>query len=281
MLTAEVKLRTGYGSEALSQLILLKDSHEYTDSSSWRWRLDCSLINAALRMHLWERACEGLLALHLWISPKLDQYDGEIQAQFIRSDVIILSRLCRVYLSTGAMKLCKAYEDTLRGYILKYPSINLDTLNHMKHISGLISFAANDLETALHTFAEVLNSRVEFTKPTKETLLFDLSVEDVDLFSCICLLDDPYFPSAANNLAVCAMHLGKVKYAVDVLETLIQEDPFTFLCDPIVFNLCTMYDISHSASVAEMKKKSLKNVAEIYWLSDRNLNWKSFRISND
>ena len=281
MLTAEVKLRSGNGSDALSQLISLKTAPEYSQSSSWRWRLDCTLINAAMRLHFWDLACEKLISLHKWVAPKIGQYEGDIQMQFMRADVILLCRLCRVYLSTGAMKLCQKYEQELRDYVLKYPSINLDTLNHMKHISGLLSFASNDLEGAMQTFAEILNSRVEPPRKSKETLLFDLTAGDVDLFASICQLEDPYYPSAANNLAVCAMHLGKVKYAVEVLESLIQQDPFVYLIDPVIFNLCTMYDISHSVGVAEMRKRSLRNVAEVYWLSDRALNWKSFRITSD
>ena len=281
MLTSEVKLRSGNGSEALSQLISLKTASEYDQSSTWRWRLTCSLINAAIRLHFWDLACEELISLHEWVSPKIGQYKGDIQMQFIRADVILLCRLCRVYLSTGAMKLCLKYEHELRDYVLQYPSLSLDTLNHMKHISGLISFASNDLEAAMQTFAEILNSRVDPPRTSKETLLFDLTADDVDLFASVCQLEDPYYPSAANNLAVCAMHLGKVKYAVDTLESLIQQDPFIYLTDPVIFNLCTMYDISHSVGTAEMKKRSLRNVAEIYWLSDRALNWKSFRIMSD
>ena len=63
-------------------------------------------------------------------------------------------------------------------------------------------------------------------------------------------------------------------------DILIHQDPFIYLTDPVIFNLCTMYDISHSVGVAEMKKRSLRNVAEVYWLSDRALNWRSFRITS-
>jgi hypothetical protein len=110
-----------------------------------------------------------------------------------------------------------------------------------------------------------------------ELLLFNLKPEDIDLYTCICQLEDPIFPSAANNYAVCAMHLGQVKTAVALLESIVQQNPFEHLVDPIVFNLCTMYDISYSANVSEVKKKCLRAVADRYCIKDTELSAKSFR----
>lgn len=111
-------------------------------------------------------------------------------------------------------------------------------------------------------------------------LLFDLNAEDIDFYTCVCQLDEDIFPSAANNYAVCAMHLGKVREAVELLESVIQQDPYSHLVDPIVFNLCTMYDISYAVNVSEIKKKTLKCIADMYYVTDSSLNAKSFRPTN-
>lgn len=127
----------------------------------------------------------------------------------------------------------------------------------------------------------VLESRSGMpARQRKESLLFDLNASDVDLYTCLTQCDDSVYPAVANNFACCAMHLGRVDTAISALESVVQEDPFHHLQDPLVFNLCTLYDISCAAPLAELKKKSLKNVAEIYWISDAALNWKSFRLAS-
>lgn len=61
------------------------------------------------------------------------------------------------------------------------------------------------------------------------------------------------------------------------MEQLIQDDPTQNLIDPIVFNLCTMYDLSCSPDVSIEKKKALQEVANHYHIED--LHWKSFRLN--
>ena len=61
------------------------------------------------------------------------------------------------------------------------------------------------------------------------------------------------------------------------MEELIQDDPTQNLIDPVVFNLCTMYDLSCSPDVSIEKKKALQEVATHYHIDD--LHWKSFRLN--
>jgi hypothetical protein len=49
---------------------------------------------------------------------------------------------------------------------------------------------------------------------------------------------------AVNNYAIAAMYTCELPEAVSTLEKLIQEDPAAHLVDCVVFNLCTMYELS-------------------------------------
>jgi hypothetical protein len=130
----------------------------------------------------------------------------------------------------------------------------------------------------MNIFQEILVSAFVAKTLDKQVSLFDINSIDVDFYHCTCQLDDSIYPSCANNYAVAAMHLGKVESAVHMLESIIQKDPSRYLIDAIVFNLCTMYDISFSPQIAEMKKKTLQSIGSIYWVRDVTLNSKSFRL---
>ncbi len=55
-------------------------------------------------------------------------------------------------------------------------------------------------------------------------------------------VDESLLVEAANNMCVCAMY--KCTTAVSALEELVQEDPVAHMCDVVVFNLCTMHELS-------------------------------------
>lgn len=84
---------------------------------------------------------------------------------------------------------------------------------------------------------------------------------------------------AVNNLSVCSLFLKRIDAAVGNLERLIQEDPSRYMVDPVVFNLCTLYDLTCSPDTSANKKKVLQRVAAIYNVSDAVLQWVSFRFS--
>lgn len=90
-------------------------------------------------------------------------------------------------------------------------------------------------------------------------------------------MEENLLPIAVNNFAVCSLHLRKIKAAVSKVEELIQDDPSRHMIDPIIFNLCTMYDLSFGPTVSTEKKKTLQSIAEKYNIDD--LSWRSFRLN--
>jgi len=91
--------------------------------------------------------------------------------------------------------------------------------------------------------------------------------------------DDCPLAAAVNNYAVCALYLKKIADAMKKLEQLIGENPSLYMTDAVVFNLCTMYDLSFAPESSVMKKKALQKVASRYDINDAILHWRSFRMN--
>jgi hypothetical protein len=90
-------------------------------------------------------------------------------------------------------------------------------------------------------------------------------------------VEDSNLAAATNNFAICSLYLRRIQEAVAKIEELIQDDPSQNLIDPVVFNLCTMYDLSCAPDVSIEKKKALQEIARHYHIED--LHWKSFRLN--
>ncbi len=84
---------------------------------------------------------------------------------------------------------------------------------------------------------------------------------------------------AVNNYCICSLFLKRVAVAIDFLEALVQENPCVHMVDPIVFNICTLYDLSCSVEISALKKKVLQQIACHYHIEDPLLHWQSFRLN--
>lgn len=84
---------------------------------------------------------------------------------------------------------------------------------------------------------------------------------------------------AVNNLSICALYVKEIRTAISRLEQLVLRDPARHLTDPVVFNLCTLYDLSYAPDASVTKKKVMQRVAGEYHVDDPILHWRSFRLS--
>jgi len=100
----------------------------------------------------------------------------------------------------------------------------------------------------------------------------------IDPFLCFIQMEDTLIGAAVNNYAVCTLHLKQIKKSVERLEALIQLDPSRFMVDPVVFNLCTLYDFVCTPEMSICKKQVLQKVAAIYNIDEPVLNYKSYRL---
>lgn len=91
--------------------------------------------------------------------------------------------------------------------------------------------------------------------------------------------DESLLCTAVNNYSICSLHLKQNLSAIEKIENLISEDPVKLMTDSVVFNLCTMYDLSYSPEISTNKKKLLQKIAGKYNINDPILHWRSFRLS--
>lgn len=83
--------------------------------------------------------------------------------------------------------------------------------------------------------------------------------------------------SALNNLSLAMVYSCDVMRGVRTLEELIRRNPRLYMLDVVVFNLCTLYDLSFDATASATKKRTLQAVGQRYRLED--VDTASFRIS--
>lgn len=96
---------------------------------------------------------------------------------------------------------------------------------------------------------------------------------EISLTSCATLVI-----GAVNNYAVCCLYLKRIKDGIAEIENIICENPAMFFYDGIVFNLCTLYELSGTPDLSTNKKKALQRVALAYHMEDPIISWKSFRL---
>ena len=90
-------------------------------------------------------------------------------------------------------------------------------------------------------------------------------------------IEESVYSIAGNNFAICCLHLRRIVRAVQTIEELLHEDLPKHAVDPVIFNLCTMYDLCCSPEVSSAKKKALQDVVAVYHIED--LHWRSFRLN--
>lgn len=83
--------------------------------------------------------------------------------------------------------------------------------------------------------------------------------------------------SALNNLSLAMVYSCDVMRGVKTLEGLIRKDPRLYMLDVVIFNLCTLYDLSYDAVASARKKRTLQAVAQRFRLED--IDASSFRMS--
>jgi hypothetical protein len=98
-------------------------------------------------------------------------------------------------------------------------------------------------------------------------------------FNTVIALEESTLTAAVSNYSICALYLRHMRDAIDRLEELIKDDPLCHLVDPIVFNLCTLYDLSCSPDISVIKKMVLQKLSVKYHVDDPLLHWRSFRLN--
>ncbi|KAL1138964.1 hypothetical protein AAG570_009025 [Ranatra chinensis] len=72
---------------------------------------------------------------------------------------------------------------------------------------------------------------------------------------------DPYNIMVFNNMAVCLLYLGQLKNALTLLTTFIHNEPARTLTEPLLINVCTLFELESSRS-DQNKQSLLRQVAK-------------------
>lgn len=312
ILLSEVKVMTGHADDALRELYKIKEDllpftsgHETVDNAAKHVllrRTNTSIINALIRQRLWRRAISELQIMLESTEKLLEQLSYQdtspsiltTRKSLLLTIVALQCRLARTLLQIGARVLSAKYVALARSCVDSNTIECVDIVDHVYFAEGLVAFGYDHYEEAMHIFKSILERLIEndvsISVTTLSTVdvfnrgpdrpvddLFPDSYQIVEGLPCFAIEGETLMAAVANNLSICALYLRQLPKAIETLEKLVQYNPVRHLVDPVVFNLCTMYDLSCAPEISATKKRVLQRIAVLYNVHD--LNWRSFRLN--
>lgn len=263
---------------------------EYIDINDTRYilwwrRVTMSIVNVAVRTSNWRIALFSLDELR-----QKNNFTSPFQK--IGYEIELLSRIGKIFLQMGNLEEGKVYMDLAekadneRMKLAKEKGLSdvIEVSPRVRLNHGLLSFAHNHFYNAAESFQDVIKferKREIDKKFTLEHSSSDSSLTSDDLISTVfCGLDieENIMIEAVNNYSICSMYMCDLKLAVTTLESLICEDPTANMSEVVVFNLCTMYELTCDNEVTNRKKRVLQKVATRFCLHD--ISTLAFRMSS-
>lgn len=128
----------------------------------------------------------------------------------------------------------------------------------IRSIQGRLFLQLGDLFTAMRFFDEAADLRAN--ENALDTLIDKscLSIASNNYLEAYDLLkkaSDKNDPIVINNMSVCLLYLGRLKEALNLLESNLTENPERFLQESYILNLATLYELE--SSYAGQKKQAL------------------------
>jgi tetratricopeptide (TPR) repeat protein len=273
--------------DELSQL--RKDLADFIDPSDpryilWWRRITMSIVNVAVRTSNWRIALANLDDLR-----QRNNFTSPFQK--LGYEIELLSRIGKIFLQMGNLDEGAAYmgfaeiADRERMSLGKEKGMSdIEVSPRVRLNSGLLAFAQNKFFAAAECFQGVIEFERQRQGNKKFTLEHDSlsqhSASSDDLLSTVfCGLDieENIMIEAVNNYSICAMYMCDLQLAVSTLESLICEDPAANMSEVVVFNLCTMYELTCDNEVTNRRKRVLQKVAARFCLHD--ISSLAFRMS--
>lgn len=132
---------------------------------------------------------------------------------------------------------------------------------------GLLHFAHLDYDLAEHKFKAAVEQQRKFGKQMQGKIQTGDANECLLNDGLITIEGNLLVPSL-NNLALCALYTCRMREAIDLIESLIREDPTKYLTSSLAFNLCTLYELGSDNSISDKKKRILQSIAKRFTLHD-------------
>ena len=86
------------------------------------------------------------------------------------------------------------------------------------------------------------------------------------------------YSECINNMALAALYTCRLADALQLMESLIQENITAYLTARVALNLCTLYELASESAASARKKRVLQMVAQRFSLHD--IPADSFRVNN-
>jgi hypothetical protein len=310
LLLAEIKATTRKGEDAIKDFSVLSneiasamnsgDAAQQQFREVWQWRVRWALINTTVRGGYVNSGVKQLLQTHQDLSTLGEKQLASPSADVLsmlrieEAKVVVLCRISRALLQVGALKAAIGYCDIAAERVGKLTSeygegseesvsIIANLSMHTTFARALALFGINDFGEAMALFETIIqDSGNSLTAPSVANP-HHTAVDGLwtlpSMFEGLVHVEESLLAAAVNNYAVCALHQKKVHDSIIQLEKLIARDPARFMIDPVVFNLCTLYDLSCSPELSVGKKKMMQRVAAHYNVHEPLLNTKSYRLS--
>ena len=291
LLRAEVLAMTGRGEEAVEHLARLLDDLRLTGENitgssqqlpAWAWRVRWAMVNTSLRGRYTAEAIKQLLGM-LQDLCDLETTPPEVHVE--EAKIVVLSRLSRTLLQVGALQAAIGYCDMAvaqLGTMNTHFSADASSASALAQANmqvnmtrALALFGINEYAEAMSLFEAIITSEEGCTDTRGEFASGGFR----SVYESLLCTEESLFSAAVNNYAVCALHLKQVDKSVSKLEDLIARNPTRHIIDPVIFNLCTLYDLSCTPELSKNKKKVLQRIASYANLHEPLLNFKSFRLS--
>ncbi|XP_071835646.1 trafficking protein particle complex subunit 12-like isoform X2 [Apostichopus japonicus] len=204
------------------------------------------------------------------LSQGLDEYGEKsgVSEEYIKASLILWkNRVNRVQYSIGNCLL--AMKDYYQSIKVFQSLSKTDSLNwcQIESLVGRIYLQLGDLKSAQETFTGIEKMSEADDQSAKIQVLINKGFlrmaqnmyTDAHIqFSEVIKLDPGNF-TAVNNISVCLLYMGKLKSALNLLESLVNDEPDKYLDESILFNLCTLYELESSKSAN--KKQQLLGMA--------------------
>ena len=257
-------------------------------------KLDLVLTNILVRSEEWRLALhtlDGMLsyaeeAVKSWVGRKdintIELGSDTVEAMVTAIKIELYSRQGKIFLQAGALPAAATVFEHAHDLFqaTTFPSdMELSEISGMQDNDyqlvrntktqilineGLLHFAHVDYDLAEEKFRlAVENQRnlrnLNNARATRDLILADGGLMDTEgdlLVPCL------------NNLALCALYTCRMRDAINIMEALVREDPTKYLTEVMVFNLCTLYELSSDNATSERKKRVLQSIAKRFTLHD-------------
>ncbi|XP_071118783.1 trafficking protein particle complex subunit 12-like [Haliotis cracherodii] len=161
-----------------------------------------------------------------------------------------------LYKIAGVMVFVKDYEAALSVYESLEEKVK-DNMESLRSGIGRIYLQMGNVPDALTIFKqlEAESEKGDNTTSCRNSVNRGLAAMCQNNFSeayghfKLAVQLEPLNTCAVNNMAVCSLYLGRLKDALNTLESLVHRDPANNLHEGILFNLCTLYELESSRAL--------------------------------